>query len=180
MPCPIFRARHLLCKKESTAFTRRLNLPAGGAGNPITQHFPFCEAEFRPPKFCLTAMLPAGARPSSPIEKKRRESTIGTLSSFGADDGTWTHMEYTTRPSNVRVCQFRHIRIMKFLAVGKHLGKCFPCCCPQHDLLYTIFRKCQGVFRIFLFFLKKTFFQQFFHLSETEPLLYGYDFFASA
>ena len=88
MPCPIFRARHLLCKKESTAFTQRMNLPAGGAANPITQHFPFCEAEFRPPKFCLTAILPAEARPSSPIEKKRRESTIGTLSFFGADDGT--------------------------------------------------------------------------------------------
>ena len=30
---------------------------------------------------------------------------------FGARDGTWTRTVWTTRPSNVRVCQFRHSRI---------------------------------------------------------------------
>ena len=30
---------------------------------------------------------------------------------FGARNGTWTRTVWTTRPSNVRVCQFRHSRI---------------------------------------------------------------------
>ena len=31
---------------------------------------------------------------------------------FGARNGTWTRTVWTTRPSNVRVCQFRHSRKM--------------------------------------------------------------------
>ena len=34
----------------------------------------------------------------------------------GARNGTWTRMVFTTRPSNVRVCQFRHSRISEISA----------------------------------------------------------------
>ena len=33
---------------------------------------------------------------------------------FGAIDGTWTRTRLRTRPSNVRVCQFRHDRMLRF------------------------------------------------------------------
>ena len=33
---------------------------------------------------------------------------------FGARNGTWTRTVWTTRPSNVRVCQFRHSRVLIF------------------------------------------------------------------
>ena len=50
--------------------------------------------------------------------------------SAGARNGTWTRMVFTTRPSNVRVCQFRHSRIYEISAY----------------LLYHIFWNCQHVF----------------------------------
>ena len=48
---------------------------------------------------------------------------------FGADDGSWTHKEaISTGVWDLRVCQFRHIRILKLLdndiiLHGKSQGK---------------------------------------------------------
>ena len=51
---------------------------------------------------------------------------------FGAGNGTWTRTVWTTRPSNVRVCQFRHSRI---------------CCLTWQRRYYTTdHAKCQEVF----------------------------------
>ena len=63
---------------------------------------------------------------------------------YGARNGTWTRTVWTTRPSNVRVCQFRHSRIT-------------PGCCPTAWILYQFLHSLSTLFSIFLIFLKKEF-----------------------
>ena len=47
-------------------------------------------------------------RPLQPLEY----FSIVTYCFNGAEDGTWTRTVLPTRPSSVRVCQFRHSRIL--------------------------------------------------------------------
>ena len=54
---------------------------------------------------------------------------------FGAENGTWTRTVWTTRPSNVRVCQFRHSRIKYWIVLRGYAQvapqTCAVCCCAS-------------------------------------------------
>ena len=56
-----------------------------------------------------------------------------TRCNVGARNGTWTRTVWTTRPSNVRVCQFRHSRKSRLIGAT--------------GILYTFFWKSQELFQ---------------------------------